>query len=219
MQYFKSRAEAGELLAQKLVPKYRYENCAVVCLSDGGVMVGAQIAIELHCVLTMLLTAPIILPRENDVLAAVNQEGNMAYNDMYSAGELEGMQSEYRTYIEQERIQKMHDLNSLLGDGGLIRKDLLVGHNIILVSDGLNSGFSLDAAADFLKPVRIEKLIVATPMASVPAVDRMHILADEIYCLNVVTDYFTTDHYYEAHDVPDHDAVIKTIQNVVLHWQ
>ena len=55
--YFESRIHAGQQLAAQLFEKYRYENCAVVALSDGGVMVGEQIAAQLHCVLTMLRVA------------------------------------------------------------------------------------------------------------------------------------------------------------------
>ena len=44
--YFESRSAAGQLLAAQLVEKYRYENCAVVALSEGGVLVGEQIAAE-----------------------------------------------------------------------------------------------------------------------------------------------------------------------------
>mgnify|MGYP000912899622 FL=1 len=38
--YFESRAQAGQLLAAQVVDKYRYENCAVVALTEGGVLVG-----------------------------------------------------------------------------------------------------------------------------------------------------------------------------------
>ncbi|HZM64401.1 MAG TPA: hypothetical protein VFB59_04680, partial [Candidatus Saccharimonadales bacterium] len=103
--------------------------------------------------------------------------------------------------------------------GGLIRNDLLKDHNIILVSDGLANGFSIEIAIDFLKPIRTKKIIVATPLASIAAVDRMHILADDIFCLTVVEDYITTDHYYDVQDVPSHDLVIKTIEEVVSHWK
>lgn len=48
--YFKSRVEAGQKLADQIVKKYSGKPCAVIGLSDGGVMVGAQIAIRLHCV-------------------------------------------------------------------------------------------------------------------------------------------------------------------------
>ena len=207
------------MLANQLTPKYRYENCAVVCLSDGGVMVGSQIAMHLHCVLTMLLTSEITLPRENFAIGGVTANGNFTYNHAFSAGEIDEMVSEYRGVIEQQKLVKMHDMNRLLGNGGMIRPDLLKGRSIILVSDGLSDGFELELAAEFLKPIDIERLIVAVPIASVPAVDRMHILADEIYCLDVISDYMDTAHYYDNQDIPSHEAVVKTIEQIVLHWK
>ena len=216
--YFKSRVDAGQKLAVEL-GKYRYENCAVVALSDGGVIVGAQIAAALHCVLTLLLIEPIDLPGEHAPVAGINQDGGFTYNNMYSTGQLEEFVSEYHGFIEQAKLQKLSEMNRLLGEGGLIRRDLLRGHNVILVSDGLSSGFSLDAAADYLKPIRAERLIMATPIASVPAVDRMHIIADEIHCLSVIDNYMETNHYYEDNDLPSHETIINTIKSVVLNWK
>lgn len=218
--YFKSRVEAGQKLAEQIVKKYAGQPCAVVGLSDGGVMVGAQIAMQLHCVLTMLMSEAIELPREIEAIGAISQDGSFSYNSAYSPGELEDLISEYRGFIEQEKLEKIQDLHRLIGHGGaLIRKDLLRGHNVILVSDGLSSGFSLDVAAEFLKPINIARLIIATPLASVQAVDRMHILGDEIYCLSVVEQYINTDHYYDTRDVPPHELVAKTIDQIVTHWK
>ena len=217
--YFASRLQAGRMLASQLVPKYRYENCAIVALSDGGAMIGAQIASELHCILTMLLTAEIMLPREPNAIAGITSEGNVAFNQYYTKGEIDEMMGDYFSFVEQEKFNKMHDMNRLIGGGGLIEKRLLREHTIILVSDGLKSGFALDLAAEFLKPIAYTKLIIATPFASVQAVDRMHIMADEILCLNVLENYISTDHYYDTNDVPDHEVVIKTIEDIVLHWR
>ncbi len=216
--YFTDRNQAGQQLAAKLTD-YRYENTAVVALSDGGVIIGAEIAKALHCVLTMLLTEEIKLPGELNAVAVVNQDGGFTYNNMFSAGQLEGFAAEYRTYLEQEKEQKFHAINRLLGEGGLIRRDLLYGRNVILVSDGLANGLSLDAAADFLKPIKIEKLIIATPLASVPSVDRMHLMADEIVCLSVVENFMDIGHYYENNTMPEHEALIKTIETIVLNWR
>jgi putative phosphoribosyl transferase len=217
--YFSSRLQAGRALAKQLAPKYRYENCAVVALDDGGVMIGAQIAQELHCIITLLLSEEILLPRETVALGGMSQDGILTYNQAYSSGELEDLTSEYRNYIEQEKMTKMRHMNQLIGGGGLITRDILRGHNIILVSDGLKSSFPLDTAIQYLKPVDYEKLIVATPLASVQAVDRMHILADEICCLSVVPEYIETAHYYDKQDIPDHETVIQTIETIVLKWQ
>lgn len=217
--YFKSRVEAGKLLSEQIAKKYGKEKCAVIALSDGAVMVGAQISMKLHCVLTMLLTDAIHLPRESTAIGGISQDGTFSYNNFYSPGEIEDFVSEYRSFIEQEKMNKMQEMHRLEGKGGLIRKDLIRGHTVILVADGLSNGFSLDLAKEYLKTISIKRLVVATPLASVQAVDRMHILADEIYCLSVVEDYINTDHYYETQDVPSHEMVIKTIEEIVAHWK
>jgi putative phosphoribosyl transferase len=217
--YFASRAQAGRMLATRLEPKYRYENCTVVALNDGGVVVGAQIAAQLHCALGMILMSEITLPRETAGIGSISSTGGFTYNDDYSTGEIEEMESEFRGYIEEQKLTKLHEMNALLGGSGLMRKDLLAGHTIILVADGLRGGAMLAAAELFLKPVKIERLIVAIPLADVQALDKIHIMADEIQCLSVVDDTFELNHYYEDNDMPDHETVVKTIKNIILHWK
>jgi len=206
--YFKNRAEAGRQLADQLVKKYRGKPCAVVCLNDGAVVVGAQIAMQLHCVMMMLLTDSIDLPRETTPLAGLSQDGTLTYNNFYSPGEIDEFMAEYHGVVEEQRLQKLHELHQLVGRGGLIRKDLLRDHNVIVVSDGMNGGFSLDIAAAFFKTIQIKRLVVAVPFANVAAVDRMHI-----------EDYISTDHYYDNNDIPKHEAVLKTIEEIVENWQ
>jgi len=218
MHYFPSRQVAGELIADQLM-KYRYEDCAVVALSDGGVMVGAQIAARLHCLLSMLLTADIKLLNETDVLAEIDHFGDVTYNDMYSAGELEAMQAENFNYIEQQKMQRLFEMNRLLGQGGVISADLLRNRNVIVVSDGLINGFSMHAAAQYLKPIKTKKVIMVTPFASVQAVDQLHILADELICLNVLEDVISIDHYYEENVLPKHERIVGIIEDIILHWQ
>jgi putative phosphoribosyl transferase len=217
--YFASRVQAGRMLAAQLTEKYRYEKCAVLALGDGGAMVGAQIAMELHCVLTMLSSAEIMLPREPQAIAGITAGGSFAYNHAYSQGELDEMVSENYSLIEQEKLTEMHNLNHLASKGGTISKNLLAEHNIIIASDGLKTGFPIDLVVEFLKPIAIGKFIVAVPFAGIQAVDRMHVLADDLYCLNVIADYIDTDHYYDKQDVPDHETVLKTIEQIVTGWK
>ncbi len=217
--YFSSRLQAGRSLAKMLYPKFRYENCAAIALNNGGVSVGLEIARELHCVLNLLIIEEISLPREPLAIGAINSEGTFSYNDEYSAGTIEELSSEYRGYIEENKTSSISRINKIVGSGGTINKDLLKGRNIILVGDGFDSTLALDMAYQFLKPIAIEKLIVATPLASVKVVDWMHVYADEIYCLSVIEDYINTDHYYDKKDVLKTDDAIKVIDNIVLHWK
>lgn len=219
MHYFPSRTVAGDLIADSLVAKYRYENCAVLALGDGAVVVGAEIAKRLHCVINMLLCAAIQLPREHETLATINNFGGVTFNDMYSPGELEEIRSEYFSYIEQQKLEKLFEMNKLLGAGGMLNPQQLRNHNVIVVSDGLNNGMSMHAAAEFLKPIKIHRLIMVTPFASIQAVDQMHVLADEMVCLNVIEDIISIDHYYDDNTLPQHEAIVRILENIVLHWQ
>jgi putative phosphoribosyl transferase len=215
--YFTSRIEAGYRLAMRLLD-YRYEDCIVVALNDGGVQVGQQIASALHCELTMLLVEAIDLPGEGDIFGTMNQSGRFVYNGMFSVGEIEEYYSELHGYLEDQKREKMTKMNKLLGAGGIVDEGLVRGRVVILVSDGLPNGASLDAAADFLKPISIKKLVIATPIASVAAVDRMHIVGDELQVLGVTDNYFSTDHYYEVNDIPDRDMTIATLNEIILNW-
>jgi predicted phosphoribosyltransferase len=217
--YFANRMQAGRMLANQIAPVYKDTDCAVVALSDGGVVVGTQIAMQLHSVVTMLLIDEIELPREMVAIAGISQDGSFTYNHAYAPGEIEELVSEYRGVIEQEKMEKLRVMHQMLSSNDLISHELLKNRNVILVSDGMSSGFSIDLALEYLKPVPVKKLIVATPLASINAVDRMHILADDIYCLSAVENYITTDHYYDAQDVPSHEVVVSTVANLIKNYK
>lgn len=216
--YFASRKEAGFRLAMQLL-QYRYENCVVVALSDGAVQVAREVAASLHATLTMLLIEQIDVPGEGVNFGTVNQSGRFSYNSMFSAGEIEAYYDEFHGYLEDQQRQKFQHINRLLTYGGLADERMLREQNVILVADGLSSGASLDAAADFLKPIQIKRLIIAVPIASVVAVDRMHIMADELHVLAVTENYMGTDHYYDTNDVPSHEELIRTLNDAVLEWR
>lgn len=217
--YFDSREQAGQLLANELLEKYRYEDCAVVALSDGAVLVGEQIAKALHCILTMLLVEEIEVPGEGVSFGGVSQNGSFTYNGMFSAGEMEEYDSEYHGYLEEQKREAFQRINRLLGDGGLINDAMLRDRVVILVADGLDTGASLDVAVDFLKPIRIKRLVVATPVSTVQAVDKLHVLADELHILDVKSNFMGIDHYYNQNNIPSHEDTIAKINQIVLNWR
>ena len=63
---------------------------------------------------------------------------------------------------------------------------------------------------------RIKRLIVTTPIASVDAVDRMHILGDELHVIGVTENFMGTNHYYDNNDIPDRDTIVKMILNSAI---
>ena len=108
----------------------------------------------------------------------------------------------------------------MLGDNGVVDKKMLKDRTIILVSDGLSSDLSqIDVALDFLKSVRTEKIVVASPTASVEAVDRLHIAVDEMHILDVKPNFMGVNHYYDDNNIPDREDIITKINQIILNWQ
>ena len=167
----------------------------------------------------MLLVEDIEVPGEGVSFGGVSQSGGFTYNGMFSAGEIESYAAEFHGYLDEKKREAFQKINRLLGDGGLIDEAKLRDHTIILVADGVENGTSIDAAMDFLKPIRTKKIVVATPVASVPAVDRLHIAADELHILDVKENFMGIDHYYEDNTIPSHEDTIAKINQIILNWQ
>ena len=217
MYYFKDRAEAGRELAKQLT-NFANQNCAVISLNEGGVIVGAQIAMAMHANLMLLASSEIDLPREPKSLGGLTQAGSLVYNPEMPEAMRDEMMVEYHNYIDQQRLEKFHELNTLIGRKGTVDREMLKRRVVVIVADGLPDGFLLDMAADFLKPVLLKRLVLAIPVASVQAVDRMHLMGDELHVLSVPENYINTNHYYDNNDIPDKDGLFKIMQNISLEW-
>ena len=217
--YFESRADAGNMLAVKLFEKYRYEDSVVVALSEGSVLLAEQVALEIHCMLTMLIVEDIEVPGESVSFGGVSQSGEFTYNSAFSSGEIDEYTSEFHGYLDEQKREKFQKINRLLGDGGTISKDALRARVVILVQDGISNCFAVDAAMNFLKSIRVQKVVIAAAVASVPAVDQLHILADDLEILDVKDNYMGVNHYFEHNDIPSREEAVRKINGAILHWQ
>lgn len=210
--YFKDRREAGQKLANRF-KVYIGQPTVVVALSDGGILVGQEIANKLGGLVTLMLSRDITLPGEISVLGTVDQSGGLTYNSMFSVGEIEEYVGEFYNYIESQKMNKSSEINHLLGRNGLVNREMLNDKVIILVTDGARNGSAFDAAMNFLKPVRYKKLITAAPLASVSAIDRMHVIGDAIEVLSVVDNFMDTDHYYTDNKIPSSEELMNSLSN------
>ncbi len=194
--YFKDRLEAARELSKRL-SRYVDDDVIIASLSESSRGIAKTIARELRGKSTDLISKAILMPGSSSSLGAVDQAGSFTYSRNLSDGEIAEYSSEFHKYIEAEKINKTREINrETIKSKPMERRDL-AGHVIVLVADGIDDTALLDSAIEYLKPVRIKRLIAAVPIASVAAIDRLHITTDEIKCLNVTENYIDTDHYYD----------------------
>ena len=149
----------------------------------------------------------------------MTQTGQFSYNDNLSRFEINEYRNEFYNYFEEQKRWMFQKINRMIGDGGLCDRQLLKGRNVILVSDGFDDETLLGAVLDFLKPVMIERLIAVAPVASVQAVNRLHVMVDEINILDVKQNFFEINHYYEDNNLPSKEETIERINQNILNWQ
>lgn len=216
--YFESREQAGRVLAQQLAP-YRYENCVVIGLSVGGAVVAEQIAAQLHCVMMLLITEDIDIPGESLVLGSVAQGGIFTYNSEFTEGEIDGYTSEFHGYLDERKREAFQSINRMLGKKGTMDIKMIRDRVVILVDDGLDGSSRIDVVLDFLKPVRTHKTVVAVPVATIGAVDKVHIMADELHILDVKENYINTNHYYEKNELPSTEETVRRVSEIIMNWR
>lgn len=218
IMYFKSRAEAGVKLADILLPLYRFENTVVIALSEAGVAVGYQVAVNLHAPLRRLLMRTVHIDDESIDYATVMPGGVVAVNPDLSSAEQQYYYGEYAGWLDSELRQAMHEINQEINLGEVSPENLR-GYNVILVDDGIDNPTRLSAALTWLKPAKVDKVILACPVISVPALDAAHVLFDELHILSVAANYLDTSHYYEDDDAPDADLARRMIAATIPNWK
>jgi predicted phosphoribosyltransferase len=80
---------------------------------------------------------------------------------------------------------------------------------IILVDDGLASGFTMLTAVRSIRKRKPKKIVVAVPTASLGALELIGHEADEIVCLNIRTEssFAVADAYENWYDLTDEEVL------------
>lgn len=216
--YFESRATAGAQLAAELIGEYRYENTAVLALSDGGVAVGYQIAIYLHAALHRLAMGEVVIEDESIDYCTVLPGGVVAINPHISAGTQEYYMKEYSGILDIQLREQMSKINQMAGLSD-ITPEIFRDYNVIVTDDGIHTDTAMDAVRVWLKPARIKRLVLATPLISVDALDAAHVIFDELHILSVKPHMMDTQHYYDVADEPSQQMQHAMIRDSMLHWK
>lgn len=202
---FRDREHGGKLLAEKL-KKYSGKNTLVLAIPSGGVPIGKIIAKKLDAEFDLAITRKIQLPDNPEAgFGAVSFDGEIAI-DLELAREL-GLTDEVINFqIEKAKKEVKHRIKVF---GGKESFPSLKGKTVIIVDDGLATGYTMLAAIKSVKKLKPKKLIVAVPTASIGAVNLIEKEVDELYCLNVRGGFVfaVADAYKEWHDLSEEEVL------------
>ena len=201
MARFADRAEAGRNLAPLLAAR-GFDRPVIFALPRGGVPVALPIAKALGAPLDLLLVRKLGVPWQPELgfgaLAEGLEESLLNQDIIAHTGLTEDMIAPVLAEERQELARR-----AVLYLKGRKRLDPK-GRNVILVDDGLATGFTARAALQALRQRGAARLVLAVPIAAPESVAVLKDLADEI--IAVETEDFhggISASYVDFHQISD----------------
>lgn len=202
---FRDRKEAGFLLAG-LLSGYRESGGIVLGIPSGGVPVAAEIAEELGLSLDLLIARKVQIPYNTEAgFGAVGPDGEVSLNnDLVSRL---GLTSDDIERQIAKTIGIVESRNNLFRGGRPFPS--LKDRIVIVVDDGLASGYTMFSAVDFIKARAPAKIVAAVPTASERTIELVLPRVDELVCLNIRTGptFAVADAYQSWYDLEDEEVI------------
>ncbi|MBN1454697.1 MAG: phosphoribosyltransferase [Methanomicrobia archaeon] len=202
---FEDRAHAGRLLAEQL-RAYQGTDTYVMGIPAGGVPVAAVIAEQLQLPLDVLVVRKIHIPWNREAgFGAISWDGTTLFNEPLLQ-QLLLTPDEIAQCVEDEKKEIEKRLRLFRGQKPF--PDLR-NKTVIVVDDGLASGFTMLVALDSVQKQQPKELVVAVPTASLHAIKLVRATADNVVCLNIRTGrlFAVADAYSNWYDLENADVV------------
>jgi len=206
---YRDRDDAGEYLAGAL-EQFRGKDAFVLAIPSGGVPVGLVVSSRLGLPFDLLIIRKIPIPGNTESgFGAVSLEGDMLLNDpmvrmlRLSPPEID----ELALPVHEELRARNH----------IFREDRpwpdVRGRTVIIVDDGLASGYTMMTAARIVQRRSPSQIVAAVPTASASTIELLAPDVDLIVCPNVRTGYSfaVADAYQNWYDL-DREEVINLLK-------
>jgi predicted phosphoribosyltransferase len=185
--------EAGRALVRLLLDYRAATDAIVLALPRGGVPVGFEVAQALGLPLDVLVVRKLGLPGQPELaMGAIASGGALVLNEevLRFADDREAAldQVRRREQLELERREKQYR--------GARPPLQMAGRTGILVDDGLATGATMEVAVRALRRLGARRIVVAVPVASREARDRIAAVADEVVCLEAPVFFSAVGQWY-----------------------
>ena len=204
VRVFRDRSHAGRLLSE-ILSEYRHSDALVMAIPAGGVPVAVVVGECLKRPVDVVVVSKITFPWNTEAgYGALAFDGTLRLNDALLA-RTSLNERQIAEDIEQTR-QKIQRRVARMRRG-LPPLDV-VGRTLIVVDDGLASGFTMRVAVEALAQQGAASIAIAVPTGHADAVASFAAPVEAIYCANVRTgwSFAVADAYEHWSDVGEEEA-------------
>jgi putative phosphoribosyl transferase len=204
---FASREDAGAKLGRCLQDQ-RVRADLVLGLPRGGVVVAAGVARALRLPLSTLIVRKIGHPWHREFAVGALAEPDVVVLDETVVGPDPLIRAELEAIIREEKAR----LRSYQARFHPLGAPNLEGKAVLLVDDGLATGATTEAAVLSARKQNAASIVVAAPVASTNAVERLARVADEVRVLCVDPAFDAVGRYYEVFSQTTDEEVLEVLK-------
>ncbi|MDI6907740.1 MAG: phosphoribosyltransferase [Thermoanaerobacterales bacterium] len=208
---FRDRVDAGRRLLAALKGR-EYPRGLVLAVPRGGVVVGAEVARGLGLPLDIIIPRKIGAPHNPEMaVGAVTQDGTAIYDEHLLV--LLGLTPDSLAPKVREQVREIERRSALYRGG---RPPVpWEGRTVILVDDGVATGYTTLAALRSLRRANPRRIILAVPVAPPETVARLRDEVDELVCLLAPEPFYAVGQFYREFDQTDDQTVIDLMRESV----
>lgn len=212
MRYlFEDRKAAGRQLYKAIKKEMnRIKGKGIVLgMPRGGVIVAAEVAKGLDLPLDIIVARKIGSPMDPEVsIGAVAQDGTIFLNERHLS-----VIPVDRDYLVSESERQVREVRRLLK---IYRREKPIpsfqGKHIILIDDGVATGFTIKAALSSLYKEKPITLTLAIPVAPKELVTELRMDVDLLISLATPSSFWTVGQYYRQLQPISDEEVIHTLE-------
>ena len=189
---FRDRSEAGRLLGRRLA-ELGLDQPVVLGLTRGGVPVAAEVATALGAPLDALVVRKLGYPPQPELGVGAVAEADSVVLDGPLIARLGLSDEETDRLVHKETAELERQVARYHGD----RPRLALGARVVVVvDDGLATGFTARAAVEACRRAGAARVVLAVPVGAAESVRALRSVADEVVCLSTSADFFAVGQFY-----------------------
>lgn len=208
--YYQDRQDAGKRLAEQLI-EFINNNPLVLTIPRGGVLVAKEVAEYLKSPLDLIIPRKIGAPVNPELaIGAVTQDGTILLNDRL----VKKFNITNQEVLEEAELLVQEIKRRIKEYRGSTEMPEIKGRTVILVDDGIATGFTIKAALLSIKNYEPREIILAVPVATPKVLESLAAEVDKIICLYTPEDFFAVGQFYEDFEQVSDDEVKMIMQSL-----